>query len=152
MWHHASLVRRTSRLLLALGSESLFLDLPARVVRDVHRRVAAGAGEIGHGDAGEGLAARDARIFASAAGDDVRAAIHLGLRLVEITGVARTQAPSIYFLVPESTLSAVHRADILSNVFSPFMFSVVPTASSKVAAPRPGTSMLSSGRKMKCVT
>ena len=37
-------------------------------------------------------------------------------------------------------LKAVQRADILSNIFSPFMFSVVPTASNKVAVPTPETS------------
>src|SRR5262245_6220874 len=58
-------------------------------------------------------------------------------------------APSMYFLGPESTLNAVHRADILSSIFSPFMFWVVPTASSKVAVPRPATSRLCTGRKMK---
>src|SRR5260370_3795090 len=33
-----------------------------------------------------------------------------------------TQAPSMYFLSPDATLSAAHRADILSSIFSPFMF------------------------------
>jgi hypothetical protein len=40
----------------------------------------------------------------------------------------------------------------LSSIFSPFRFSVVPTASSRVAVPRPETSRLSTGRKMKWVT
>src|SRR5215831_4611233 len=31
-----------------------------------------------------------------------------------------TQAPSMYFLSPDATLSAAHRADILSSIFSPF--------------------------------
>src|SRR5262245_5330354 len=63
-----------------------------------------------------------------------------------------TQAPSIYFLGPDSTFSATHRADILSSIFSPFMFWVVPTASNVVALPRPGISRLVNGRKMKWVT
>src|SRR6476659_3585045 len=63
-----------------------------------------------------------------------------------------TQAPSMYFFSPEATLNAAHRADILSSIFSPFMFCVVPTASRLVAVPRPGMSMLIRGRKMKCVT
>src|SRR5262245_27774536 len=33
-----------------------------------------------------------------------------------------TQAPSMYFLSPDATLSAAHRADILSSIFSPFIF------------------------------
>ena len=37
--------------------------------------------------AGERLASGDALIFAGSAGDDVRAAIHIRLRLVEIAGV-----------------------------------------------------------------
>src|ERR1700757_3679464 len=48
----------------------------------------------------------------------------------------------MYFLSPDATLSAAHRADILSSIFSPFMFCVVPTASRLVAVPRPGMSML----------
>jgi len=63
-----------------------------------------------------------------------------------------TQAPSMYFLSPDATLSAAQCADILSSIFSPFMFCVVPTASRLVAVPRPAISMLISGRKMKCVT
>jgi hypothetical protein len=63
-----------------------------------------------------------------------------------------TQAPSMYFLSPDATLSAAQRADILSSIFSPFMFWVVPTASKFVAVPRPGMSMLINGRKMKWVT
>ena len=80
-------VRREDRLIVALGSETLFLDLPRGVVRDVHRRIAAGAGKIGHGDAVERLVAGDTRIFAGAAGDDMRAAVQLGLRLVEVAGI-----------------------------------------------------------------
>src|SRR5947209_10320953 len=60
-----------------------------------------------------------------------------------------TQAPSMYFLSPDATLSAAHRADILSSIFSPFMFWVVPTASRLVAVPKPGMSMLINGRKIE---
>ena len=49
------------------------LDLPARVVRNVHRGVTADTGERRQPVAGEGFAARDAFVFARAAGDDVRA-------------------------------------------------------------------------------
>src|SRR6201993_1967331 len=65
---------------------------------------------------------------------------------------ANTHAPSMYFLSPDATLSAAQCADILSSIFSPFMFCVVPTASRLVAVPRPGMSMLMVGRKIKCVT
>ena len=103
-------------------------------------------------------------ILAGAARDDVRAAVHLRLRLVQIAEhrrsrkfwspslSVRTQAPSMYFLSPDSTFSATQRADILSSIFSPFMFWVVPTASRVVALPKLGMSMLIRGRKMKCVT
>jgi hypothetical protein len=33
----------------------------------------------------------------------------------------------MYFLSPDATLNAAQRADILSSIFSPFMFWVVPT-------------------------
>src|SRR6476469_9048323 len=39
---------------------------------------------------------------------------------------ANTQAPSMYFFSPDATFNATHRADILSSIFSPFMFCVVP--------------------------
>src|SRR5215471_21364407 len=55
------------------------------------------------------------------------------------------QAPSMYFFPAESMLTAVHFAFILSSIFSPFMFSVGPTASSTVALPTFGTSMLDNG-------
>src|ERR1700746_688623 len=42
---------------------------------------------------------------------------------------ASTQAPSMYFLSPDATFSATHCADILSSIFSPFIFCVVPPAS-----------------------
>src|SRR5262249_55915701 len=72
-------------------------------------------------------------------------------KILSPSASASTQAPSIYVLSPDATLRAAQRADILSSIFSPFRFWVVPTASSVVAVPRPGISMFSSGRKMKCV-
>ena len=60
------------------------------------------------------------------------ATIHLRLRLVEVASiegrenliavaVGKAQAPSMYFLSPID-VHATHRADILSSIFSPFMF------------------------------
>src|SRR5215475_6789402 len=68
-------------------------------------------------------------------------------KILSPSASANTHAPSIYFLGPDSTFNATHRADILSSIFSPFMFWVVPTASSVVALPRPGISRLVNGRK-----
>src|SRR6266567_131134 len=53
--------------------------------------------------------------------------------------------PSMYCLPPASMLTAVHFAFMLSSILSPFIFSVGPTASSEVALPAPGTSMLDKG-------
>src|SRR3954471_4899079 len=61
------------------------------------------------------------------------------------------QAPSIHFLAPDSTLTAAHFAFILWSIASPFVFSVGPTASSAVALPTPGISMLDLGWNTKCV-
>jgi hypothetical protein len=120
-------------------------------MRDVHRGITAGTGRCRHRFACKWLTPSDPRVLAAATSDDMGAAIHIRVGLVDVAGIesrenlvtitsARTQAPSMYFLGPESTLNAVHRADILSSIFSPFMFWVVPTASSKVAVPRPETS------------
>ena len=76
------------------------------------------------------------------------AAAHLRLQLVEIARiegredhvpvlVGERTAPSMNFLPPESMLSAVQRAAILSSIFSPFMFWVVPTASKERRGPHP---------------
>ena len=136
----------------ALGERTdtdvLLLDLPRRVMRDIHGGIAAGASQCRQRFTSEWLAPCDALVFAGAAGDDMGATIHFRLRLSRsrVSKVEKiwspslsvnTQAPSIYFLSPDATLSAAHRADILSNIFSPFMFSVVPTASRLVAVPRP---------------
>ncbi len=97
-------------------------------------------------------------VLAGAAGDDMGATTHLWLRLFEVASIKgreylivvaigqHTGAVDI-FLSPDATLSAVQCADILSNIFSPFMFLVVLTASSKVAVPRPAMSMFIKGRK-----
>ena len=82
------------------------LDLPARVVRDVHRRVAAGAGKVRHSVAGERLAAGDALIFARAAvmmcvphfmsGCDLsRSRVSKLEKIMSPSASASTQAPSI---------------------------------------------------------
>ena len=90
------------------------------------------------------------------------AAAHRRLRLVDVAGIESREnlvavgirqdaGPIDIFLGTESTLNAVHRADILSNIFSPFMFWVVPTASSKVAEPDRGPRDLH-GRENEGVT
>jgi hypothetical protein len=73
-------------------------------------------------------------------------------KILSPSASASTQAPSIYFFAPDSTLSASQRADILSSIFSPLRFSVVPTASRLVTVPTPGTSTFINGRNTKCVT
>ena len=109
-------------------------------MRDVHRSIATRTSQCRHRYARKWLTSGDPFVLAGATSDDVGATIHFRLRLVEVAGIerrenlvtvasAKTQAPSMYFLSPEATLSAAHRADILSNIFSPFMFCVVPTAS-----------------------
>ena len=121
-------------------SSFVSFDFPRRVVRDIHRKITARTSQCGHGYAREWLATGDPFVLAGSARDDVSATIHLRLRLIEVAGIkgrenlvtvasANTQAPSMYFLSPDETFSATHRADILSSIFSPFMFWVVPTAS-----------------------
>jgi len=66
---------------------TLFLDLPRRIVGDVHRGIAPSPRERRHRVASERLAAGDASIFARAAGDDVGVAAQIRLRLIEITRV-----------------------------------------------------------------
>ena len=77
-----------------------------------------------------GVSTESLLIRLSAGCDDVGAAAHIGLRLVEVAGIegrenlvaiaVGTQAPSMYFLSPDAMLSAWHRADILSNIFMEF--------------------------------
>src|SRR5262245_24703312 len=101
-------------------------------MRNVHRGIAARPSQRRHCIAGKWLTPGDPCIFAGAAGDDMGAATYAWLRLVDVavskvekilspSASAKTQAPSMYFLGPESALDAVQRADILSNIFSPFM-------------------------------
>jgi hypothetical protein len=110
-------------------------------VRNVHREIAAGTSQGGHGQTSERLFSDDARVLAGAARDDRVPQLLSGCalstsRVSKVEKIlspslsASTQAPSIYFLSPASTLSATQCADILSKIFSPFMFWVVPTASS----------------------
>lgn len=63
------------------------LDLPARVVRDVHGGIAALTGQCWQCIAGERLAARDARVFPGSTRDDVRAAVQVGLRFIDVARV-----------------------------------------------------------------
>ena len=76
----------------------------------------------------------------------MRSATHIRLRFIDIARIERREnfiavfvgkhASAVdIFLPSKSMLKAVQRADILSNIFSPFMFSVVPTASKRVAVP-----------------
>jgi hypothetical protein len=73
--------------LLATSASPGLLDLPRRIMGDVHRRVAARPSERRHSIACKWLTPSDASIFASAASDDVRAAIHSWLRLVNVAGI-----------------------------------------------------------------
>jgi len=102
-------------------------------MRDVHCSIAAWASQRGHRYAGKWLTPSDLLILARTASDDMGATVHLRLRLVRVASikgrenlitvaVVNTQAPSMYFLSPDATLSAAHRADILSSIFSPFIF------------------------------
>src|SRR5262245_51790238 len=113
---------------------SVSLYLPRRVVRDVHRGIPARASQRRHRYTGKWLTPSDPLILAGATSDDMGATVHLRLRLVSVSRVSKvekiwspslsvnTQAPSMYFLSPDATLSAAHRADILSSIFSPFIF------------------------------
>src|SRR5262245_29968245 len=65
----------------------LSLYLPRRVMRDVHRGIAAGACQRRHRYAGKWLTPSDPLILARAASDDVGAAAHLRLRLVEVARI-----------------------------------------------------------------
>src|ERR1700754_789228 len=98
---------------------------------DVHRKIAAGTSQCRHCYTSEWLTPSDPLILPGTAGDDMGATIHFRLRLIKVEKIlspslsANTQAPSMYFLSPEATLSAAQCADILSSIFSPFMFCVV---------------------------
>src|SRR6516162_8024120 len=63
------------------------LDLPTRIMRDVHRGIAARPSQCRHCIACKWLTASDPSILAGAACDDVGAALHVWLRLVNVAGV-----------------------------------------------------------------
>ena len=63
------------------------LDLPRRIMRDVHRGIATRPSQCRHCIASKWLAPCDPRIFPSATGDDVSAAIQGWLRLVDVAGI-----------------------------------------------------------------
>src|SRR5690349_12365693 len=63
------------------------LDLPRRVMRDIHRGIIAGASESWHRYACKRLGASYAFVLAGAAGDDMRAAFHFWLRLVDVASI-----------------------------------------------------------------
>ena len=113
-------------------------------MRDVHREIAARSVEGRDGDAGERLFSGDALVLSSTTRDGVLPQPIIGCELStsRVSNVekvlspslsARTQATSMYFFSPDATLRTTQRADILSSIFSPFMFCVVQTASSGVA-------------------
>src|SRR5262245_36167553 len=77
---------RKARIATAIP-EALSLYLPRRVMRDIHRGVAAGSSQRRHRYAGKWLAPSDPFVLASAASDDVGATVHLRLRLVRIASV-----------------------------------------------------------------
>src|SRR5712691_3814939 len=145
------------------GTSRFLFDFPRGVMRDVHRKIVAGTSQCGHCYASKWLTPGDSLVLPGAAGDDMGATIHFRLRLVEVASIkGRENLITIavgqhagavnVFLVADATFSAAQRADILSSIFSPFMFWVVTTASSVVALPSSATSMVINGRKMKCVT
>jgi|SRR6516162_2174267 len=105
----------------------LSLYLPRRVMRDVHRGIAARACQRRHRYTGKWLTPSDPLILAGAASDDMVPQFICGcdLSVSRVSKVEKiwspslsvnTQAPSMYFLSPDATLSAAHRADILSSI------------------------------------
>src|SRR6516165_2526256 len=63
------------------------LDLPRRVVRDIHCGVATCPSHCRHCIACKWLTSSNSRVLAGAAGDDMGATIHAWLRLVDIAGI-----------------------------------------------------------------
>src|SRR5512132_1615636 len=63
------------------------LDLPRRIMRDVHRGVATRPSQCRHSIACKWLAPGDPCILPGATGDDVSAAIQGWLRLVDVAGI-----------------------------------------------------------------
>ena len=68
-------------------AEALSLYLPRRVMRDVHRCIAAGASQRRHRYAGKWLTPSNPLILTGAASDDMGATVHLRLRLVRVASV-----------------------------------------------------------------
>src|SRR5262245_34204369 len=141
-------------------SDLLRFVFPRCVVRAVHSGVATFTSERGHRIACKRLFARNTRILSSTSGNEMSTATHISgcdlstsrVSKVETPSLSSsTQAPSIYFLPPESMLNAVQRADILSNIVWRFMFSVVPTACDRVVVASPETSRVGSCRNMNGV-
>ena len=60
----------------------LLFDFPRRVMRDIHREVAAGTSQCRHAYASKWLTAGDPFVLTGTARDDMGATIHLWLRLV----------------------------------------------------------------------
>src|SRR5882724_3303863 len=71
--------RRTSRL--------LSFDFQSRIMRDVHRKIAAGTSQCRHCYTCKWLAPSDPLVLPGAAGDDMGPAIHFRLRLVEVASI-----------------------------------------------------------------
>src|ERR1700744_968549 len=67
------------------------LDLPRRIMRDIHCGIAACASQRRHIDACKGLTACDAFVLAGTARNDVRAALHVWLGLIDITRIKRRE-------------------------------------------------------------
>jgi len=82
-----AVVFRTLRSCSLTSAPPGLLDLPRRIMGNVHRGIAACPGQCRHSIACKWLTPSDASIFASAAGDDVSAAIHGWLRLVNVAGI-----------------------------------------------------------------
>src|SRR5262245_14609292 len=148
---------------LRARERALFLDFPRRVVGDVHSGVAPAPASAGIELQANGslplmpvyLPVPPVMIWVPQArsGCDLsRSRVSKVEKILSPSASASTQAPSIYFLAPDSMLSAWQRADILSSICSRLRFSVVPTGLSVVTVPTPGTSMFISGRNTNCVT
>src|SRR5262245_20653392 len=82
-FHVAGMIMR-----LATGRSPIAsLDLPRRIVRNVHRHIAVGTDGRGHRQAGKWLRASNPLVLSGPARDEMRAAIHLRLRLVDVTRI-----------------------------------------------------------------
>src|ERR1700754_1694017 len=68
-------------------TRSLSFDLPRCVVRNGHRGVVAGTGQCRQRNTSKWLLSGNPLVFAGAARDDMGAAVHLRLRLVDVAGI-----------------------------------------------------------------